>query len=57
MQADNAAEKPELRPFVGEAEIRGNWPPLEHNFYRDPKTGEWIYRYAEDRIIAAVRDE
>ncbi len=35
-------------------ESRLEQPDWTDNFYRCPLTGDWVYRWSEDRIVAAV---
>lgn len=48
------------RPLVAfdrVAEVREEWAEWTENFYLCPNTGEWVYKWAEDRVVAAVRKE
>jgi hypothetical protein len=51
---DVAATAHDLRAFLGEPTTESDWPRIEENFYRDPETQEWVYRYADERLVLAV---
>jgi hypothetical protein len=52
----NAACTCDLVPFYGGAEVEDGWPSFESNFYWDEAHRVWVYKFADERIIAAVRD-
>lgn len=37
--------------------VEGEDVVLRRDFYRCPNTGEWVYRWADERLVLAVPDE
>jgi len=44
-------------PFLGGAEREEHWPAFEEAFYWDELNRVWVYKYTQERIIAAIRSD